>query len=163
MNEGDWEIRPAQAEDATVIADCVAAAYRHYIARIGKPPGPMLDNYRDLIQRHQVFVLTEGAKVFGILVLITHIDSLLVDNVAVHPDYQSRGWGRKLMAFAEEEAQRRGFTVVTLYTNEQMTENIDLYKQLGYRETERKTEQGYQRVYMRKTLAEETRYPPLLM
>jgi len=33
-----------------------------------------------------------------------------------------------------------------------MTENINLYKNLGFVETERKQEQGYERVYMRKLL-----------
>ena len=60
------------------------------------------------------------------------------------------------MALAEEEAQRLGLTTITLYTNERMTENIELYKRLGYTETERKTEQGYQRVYMRKPVLDKT-------
>ena len=79
-----------------------------------------------------------------------------MDNVAVHPAYQGRGLGRQLVALAEEEARRVGLTTVTLYTNERMTENLELYKRLGYMETERKTEQGYQRVYMRKELLDET-------
>jgi ribosomal protein S18 acetylase RimI-like enzyme len=79
-----------------------------------------------------------------------------VDNVAIHPDYQGKGLGLKLMALAEEEAQRLGLTTVTLYTNERMTENIELYKRLGYTETKRKTEQGYQRVYMRKPVLDKT-------
>jgi len=156
MNQYDLEIRPARAEDAPAITECVTAAYRHYIARIGKPPGPMLDDYKAVIQQHRVLVLTTGAKISGVLVLITQTQSLLVDNVAVHPDYQGRGFGRQLMALAEEEARRLGFTAVTLYTNERMTENIELYKKLGYMETARKTEQGYQRVYMRKALPAET-------
>jgi ribosomal protein S18 acetylase RimI-like enzyme len=60
------------------------------------------------------------------------------------------------MRLAEGEARRLGFTTVTLYTNEHMSENIELYKKLGYMETERKMEQGYQRVYMRKALPDET-------
>lgn len=140
MNPNDFEIRSAQAEDATAIAECVAAAYRHYIDRIGKPPGPMLDDYKEVIQQHRVLVLTNGANINGVLVLIRQTQSLLVDNVAVHPDYQGRGLGRRLMALAEEEARRLGFTTVTLYTNERMTANIELYKKLGYTETERRTE-----------------------
>jgi ribosomal protein S18 acetylase RimI-like enzyme len=116
----------------------------------------MLDDYKAVIQQHRLLVLTTGAKISGVLVLITQTQSLLVDNVAVHPDYQGRGFGRQLMALAEEEARRLGFTAVTLYTNERMTENIELYKKLGYMETARKTEQGYQRVYMRKALPAET-------
>jgi ribosomal protein S18 acetylase RimI-like enzyme len=156
MNQGDLEIRPARTEDSPAITECVAAAYRHYIARIGKPPGPMLDDYREVIQQHHVLVLTEGTNIIGVLVLIRQLHSLLVDNVAVHPDYQRKGLGRKLMALAEAEAHRLGLTTVTLYTNEHMTENIELYKRLGYTETERKAEQGYHRVYMRKSVLDKT-------
>ena len=146
------EIRPAQVEDAAAITECVAVAYRHYIARIGKPPGPMLDDYAAVIQQHRVFILVDGTRIIGVLVLVEQDKSLLLDNVAVHPEYQGRGLGRELVALAEEEALRLGYTAVTLYTNERMTENLGLYKKLGYMETERKTEQGYQRVYMRKSL-----------
>jgi len=156
MKQSDLEIRPARAEDAPTITAFMDAAYRHYIARIGKPPGPMMDNYKEVIQQHHVLVLTEGANIIGVLVLIRQPQSLLVDNVAVHPDYQRKGLGRQLMALAEEEARRLGFATVTLYTNERMTENIELYKRLGYTETERKTEQGYQRVYMRKSVLGKT-------
>jgi ribosomal protein S18 acetylase RimI-like enzyme len=152
MTPNEFHIRPARAEDAAPITECVAAAYHQYIDRIGKPPGPMLDDYKDVLQRHRVFVLTNGALICGVLVLIQQTHSLLVDNVAVHPDHQGRGFGRRLMALAEEEAHRLGFTKVTLYTNEQMTDNLHLYKRLGYRETERKTEHGYKRIYMQKLL-----------
>ncbi|MDZ7667725.1 MAG: hypothetical protein U5K27_20720 [Desulfotignum sp.] len=57
-----------------------------------------------------------------------------------------------MIALAEKEARCMRMAAVTLYTNEQMTGNIALYKRLGYVETERKTDQGYHRVYMRKEL-----------
>jgi len=151
----DVEIRPARTEDAAAISECVTAAYKTYIARLGKPPRPMLDDYKDVIQQHRVFALTEATRIIGILVLVIQRQTLLVDNVAVDPDHQGRGYGRKLMALAEEEARRLGFTAITLYTNERMTENIELYNKLGYRELGRKTEQGYDRVYMQKSLLEE--------
>ena len=152
MKQADPEIRRAQLEDATAITRCVAAAYRQYAARIGKPPAPMLDDYAELIQRHKVFVLAEGDTIIGVLVLIETEQSFLLDNVAVNPDYQRRGLGRKLIEFAEAEALRLGFPSIILYTNVQMTENIDLYTKLGFVETRRKQEHGYQRVYMRKHL-----------
>jgi ribosomal protein S18 acetylase RimI-like enzyme len=152
MKQADPEIRRAQLEDATAITRCVAAAYRQYAARIGKPPAPMLDDYAELIQRHKVFVLAEGDNIIGVLVLIEKEQSFLLDNVAVNPDYQRRGLGRKLIEFAEAEALRLGFSSIILYTNVQMTENIDLYRKLGFVETGRKQEHGYQRVHMRKHL-----------
>lgn len=148
------EIRPARVEDAAEITECVAAAYKIYIGRLGKPPGPMLVDYTKVIHQHRVFVLKEAERIIGILVLIIQNQSFLVDNVAVHPDHQGRGFGRRSLALAEEEARRLGFTAITLYTNARMTENIELYKKLGYTEVERKTEQGYDRVYMQKLLGE---------
>ncbi len=38
-------IRAAIAADLPTIAGIVAQAYRHYVARMGKPPGPLLDDY----------------------------------------------------------------------------------------------------------------------
>ena len=38
-------IRAATPADAPAVAEIVDQAYRHYITRIGKPPGPMLDDY----------------------------------------------------------------------------------------------------------------------
>lgn len=152
MKKADPEIRPAQLEDAAAVTACVAAAYAQYVARIGKPPAPMLDDYAELIHRHKIFVLTEGESIIGVLVLIETEQSLLLDNVALHPDYQGRGLGRKLIELAAAEALRLGFSSIILYTNVQMTENINLYKKLGFVETERKQEKGYERVYMRKLL-----------
>jgi len=145
-------IRGARPEDAPAVSDCIAAAYGHYVARIGKPPAPMLEDYAKVIQRHDVFVLNVSEKIIGVLVLIKQERSILLTNVAVHPDHQGQGFGRKLIAIAEEKARNVGFDAVTLYTNEQMTENIELYKKLGFEETERRLEKGYHRVYMRKTV-----------
>ena len=77
---------------------------------------------------------------------------MLLDNVAVHPDRQGQGLGRQLMAFAENEAAKQEYSSLELYTHESMTENIGRYESLGYVETDRRTESGYRRVYMRKDL-----------
>ena len=146
-------LRPARPEDAAQIAACVAAAYQHYISRIGRPPGPMLDDYSQVIRQHQVFVAEEQSKVIGVIVLVLKGRGMLLDNVAVHPAQQGKGLGGRLITLAEAESQRQGFAQLDLYTHECMTENIAMYKRLGYFETERRTERGYQRVYMRKALS----------
>jgi hypothetical protein len=53
-------IRAATAADVPAIADIVDQAYRHYIARMGKPPGPMLDEYAARVREGVVRVLEEG-------------------------------------------------------------------------------------------------------
>jgi ribosomal protein S18 acetylase RimI-like enzyme len=146
-------IRPARSGDSTAVTAVVEAAYGAYVARIGKPPGPMLDNYGKLIDDGaiSVFEETDGA-VAGIVVLLPKADHLLLDNIAVAPARQGRGIGRALIAFAESEARRHGYREIRLYTHEKMTENIALYKRLGFVETGRGHQAGYDRVFMAKWL-----------
>lgn len=152
MGNNDPGIRKAQPADTPKMKNCVKAAYRHYIARMGKPPGPMLDDYSEVVRKHQAFVAELNGQVVGVLVLILQDEGILLDNFAVPPEYQGQGFGRKLVEFAESEARNQGFSHLDLYTHGCMAENIKMYKRLGYVNTERRTVRGYQRVYMRKSL-----------
>jgi ribosomal protein S18 acetylase RimI-like enzyme len=146
-------IRAATAADVSVIGQIVEQAYRHYISRIGKPPGPMLDDYAARVLEGVVWVIAEGSAVAGIIVLLPRPEYLLLDNIAVAPARQGSGLGRQLLAFAEAEAMRRDYREIRLYTHQTMTENQRLYATIGYKEIGRGTEAGYERVFMRKQLA----------
>lgn len=152
MKTGPFIIREARADDAPAIKSCVEAAYGKYVDRIGGPPGPMLDDYSDIILRHQAFVAEENGEIVGVLVLMKQDGGMLLDNVAVHPSRQGQGLGALLMARAEAEAISQGFDYLDLYTHEAMFENVELYLRSGYFETERRREKGYNRIYMRKHL-----------
>jgi GNAT superfamily N-acetyltransferase len=145
-------IRAATAADVPAIVEIVDHAYRHYITRIGKPPGPMLDDYAARVSEGAVWVLEEGAVIAAIIVLLPAPNYLLLDNIAVSPTRQGFGLGRRLLAFAEAEALRRGHREMRLYTHQTMVENQRLYTSIGYEETGRGTEAGYERVFMRKRL-----------
>lgn len=146
-------IRAANFADAIAVREIVDAAYRSYIPRIGKPPGPMLDDYAKRIADGQVWVLSDAGDVAGILVLEETPDGFLLDNIAVAPGQQGKGHGRALLEFAEAQAVHRGWREIRLYTNALMTENIALYRRIGYVETARVCEKGFDRVYMTKCLA----------
>ncbi len=60
-------------------------------------------------------------------------DHLLIVNVAVSPAYQGRGYGRALLAHAEELTRSLGLGEVRLYTNGRFIENLKLYERVGYR------------------------------
>jgi ribosomal protein S18 acetylase RimI-like enzyme len=147
-------IRPARPEDGEAVRRLVHDAYARYVERLGKPPGPMLDDYDRRIAAGQAWVLEDGGSIAGVLVLEdAGGGALLLDNVAVAPAAQGKGHGRALVAFAEEEAARRGCIDLRLYTHVLMTENLALYGRLGFRETGRISEKGYDRVYMAKATA----------
>lgn len=145
-------IRPARHADRPAIERIVADAFGYYVERLGKPPGPMLDDYREFIENGLAHVLEIDGQIVGYVILVGEPGGLLLENVAVAPQAQGRGHGRTLLAFAEQEARRRGRPRVRLYTNAFMVENIALYLSLGYVETHRAHENGYDRVFMTKEL-----------
>lgn len=146
-------IRTARPEDERAIVACVHDAYVGYIARIGAPPGPMRDDYAALIASGVVYVLTEDDEIRGLVVTMPEDDCRLLANIAVDPRQQGRGLGRQLLAFVEQLARENGRDAIRLYTHEKMTENLALYARWGFVETDRRTEYGFRRVYMRKELA----------
>ena len=72
--------------------------------------------------------------------------------IAIAPAHQGKGLGRCLLEYAESEARRQGFDSIYLYAQEIMTENLALYRRIGYVEYDRRVELGLHRVYLRKPL-----------
>jgi ribosomal protein S18 acetylase RimI-like enzyme len=147
-----YSFRPAAAPDASKVAELVDAAYGHYVERIGVLPGPMTDDYAEVIGTRRVTVAEQHGAVVGVIVLAVTDEGFLVDNVAVHPGHRGRGLGRALLEFAEAEARRAGFDSIYLYTHEKMTENLALYAKIGYVEYERRSQGAFSLVYLRKQL-----------
>lgn len=145
-------VRVAVEADLPEIRSLVADAYALYMPRIGRVAGPVLSDYAALVQQHAVHVLEDAHKIVGVLVVIEGEHGFLLDNVAVRPDAQGKGFGRRLLEYAETLGQRKGYEVLKLYTNEVMVENLALYGRLGYVETHRIEEDGYRRIYMKKRL-----------
>jgi GNAT superfamily N-acetyltransferase len=145
-------LRLALPEEEAAVRTLVRAAYAHYVPRLGREPMPMTDDYRARILAGEAWVLLRNTDqaLIGVLVLVEESDALLLDNVAIADVEQAKGHGRFLIAFAEEEAARRGFRTLRLFTNVKMVENIALYERLGFVETHRTVEHGFSRVFMDK-------------
>jgi ribosomal protein S18 acetylase RimI-like enzyme len=145
-------IRPAVPGEAQDIRELVQRAYAHYVKRIGRRPGPMDEDYAEKVARNLVSVADDAGDMVGLIVLVREPDHLLVENVAVAPERQGEGIGRFLLAFAEDAARAAGTPVLLLYTHAAMTENLALYPSLGYEQTDRRTDNGFERVFFVKRL-----------
>ena len=130
----------------------VEAAYGHYVERIGRLPGPMTNDYAEVIRNHHVTVAERHGAIVGVIVLTVTDEGFLINNVAVHPSHRGTGLGRALLEFAEAEARRAGFDSIYLYTHEKMTENLALYSRIGYVEYDRRSQGAFSLVYLRKHL-----------
>ncbi|MBW0102669.1 GNAT family N-acetyltransferase [Pseudonocardia sp. KRD291] len=144
--------RRAEHRDIDAASRLARDAYRHYTARIGRPPAPMEADYAATVEDRTMWVAEDDDRVLGFVVLIDAGDHLLLDNVAVDPLAQGRGVGARLLTLAEDVARARGHRRIELYTNEAMTENLDYYPRKGYVETRRGEQDGYRRVFFAKSL-----------
>ena len=72
--------------------------------------------------------------------------------LAVDPDFQGQGVGYRLIEHVEHSARQQGLDRVELYTNAKMIENLALYPRLGYRQFDRRIEDGFDRVYFSKSV-----------
>lgn len=145
-------INPAEPSDASAILALIRLAYAMYVDRIGREPAPMRSDMPSLIAKGGIHVLRRGSALLGSIRLTVVGDALEVNDLVVDPATQGQGLGRKLMTFAEETARARGLSAVTLYTNEKMVENLALYPRLGFKETGRRMEDGFNRVFFRKAV-----------
>ena len=145
-------IRPADPGDEEIVRTLVQHAYEPRVLRLGRVPSPVKDDYVQRIAANQVWVLEQEGKIVGLVVLEEQPGHLLLENVAVLPKEQGQGFGRRLIAFAEQEAARRGFPQLQLCTNARMVENIAIYEHLGFTETGRICGEGFERVCLAKSV-----------
>jgi GNAT superfamily N-acetyltransferase len=144
-------LRRATPDDLPAIRALIDASYSRYLSRMDKRPAPMLRDYGPSVEAGTTWVT--GSPLTAVLTLYPRSDHMYVENIAVDPSAQGRGLGRALMEFAEQEAARHGLNRMALVTHEVMTENQAIYARLGYVEIERRTEDGYRRIYLEKPLA----------
>jgi len=93
----------------------------------------MTADYETAVRAHRFDLLEVGVALAGLIETIDEGDGLLVENLAVSPVFQRRGFGRQLMAQAEAVAASLGHELIRLFTNQKFEENITLYQRLGYR------------------------------
>jgi len=147
-------IRQGTIDDLDRIREIVCKAYSPYVERIGKRPAPMDDDYLEKISEKSLHVLLINDEIVGLIIIYFVDDTLFLENVAVDPAYQGKGFGSKLMRFAESQAIKEKIASIDLYTNELMTENLEIYAKMGYIFTHRSEYCGLKRIHMRKALSE---------
>ena len=78
-------------------------------------------------------LLCLGDRIVALIEMILETDFLLIENLAVSPAHQGRGFGKRLLANAEFRALEFGYSEVRLYTNKLFAENVAFYGKHGYR------------------------------
>lgn len=146
-------IRRALPDDEVIIRHCAEDAYARYVPRIGRKPAPMVADFAASIERGHLFVAdSDENAIVGFVICYRAHGCLFIENVAVFSRHEGQGFGRSLLSFCEERAIGLGLPRLRLYTNAKMTENLEMYPKLGFVETERRHEEGFDRIYFEKAL-----------
>jgi ribosomal protein S18 acetylase RimI-like enzyme len=145
------DIRIAHEEDADAIRALTREAYAKWVDLIGREPLPMRVDYSDAIRKHRFDLLYVGDRLAALIETVPEGDCLLIENVAVLPAFQGRGFGTRLLKLAEELAASSGLAGMRLYTNKLFLPNIRLYETLGYRVEREEELNGGVAVHMMKS------------
>ena len=131
----DITMRTALPEDAAAIRALVRAAYAKWVPIIGREPRPMTADYDAAIHDHRFDLIEEAGQLIALIETEARPDHLWIENLAVLPEAQGRGFGRQLLTHADMLALDAGFTELRLLTNGRMATNRALYRSHGYVET----------------------------
>ncbi len=125
-------MRQADRNDVAIVRSLTRSAYAKWVPIVGREPKPMTADYERAIELHRIDLLMAGTEVVALIEVVCEPGCLFIENVAVEPRHQGKGYGRLLLAHAEELAKSTGCTSIRLYTNRLMLANIELYSRLGY-------------------------------
>jgi ribosomal protein S18 acetylase RimI-like enzyme len=152
-NTPSIEFRRACPQDVESIRELVRAAYAKWVPVIGREPLPMRADYARAVREHQFDLLALDGKIVGLIETRLHPDHLWIENVAVRPENQGKGFGRMLLSHVERRAVAHGRVEARLLTNAASAGNVLLYTSVGYEIHKEEPFMGGTTVYMRKLLA----------
>ena len=112
----------------------------------------MQADYRRAVTEHTIDLLIDRGALVGLIETMPRPDHLWIENVAVAPEQQGRGFGRLLLDHAERRAVQAGCAEIRLLTNQAFAANLDLYAKRGYSVDRTESFRGGTAVYMSKRI-----------
>ena len=112
---------------------------------------PNRNAFIDDIKNNELLVFTKGDLLVGCIALCTKMDdvyknvkwltkdvkNLYIHRLAVDPQFQKKGIGKKLMDYAEDFAKKNNFISVRLDTFSKNKNNMRFYERRGYKRLEK--------------------------
>ena len=111
-------------------------------------PNPKI--FKKDIERNELYVYELENTILGCIVITTIVDTeyipvkwltpnnknIYVHRLAIHPDYQGKGYAQELMDFAEKFAKATNYTSIRLDTFSKNKRNQLFYELRGYKKLE---------------------------
>ena len=112
----------------------------------------MVADFAEHLRQNELELITFEDAPVGYVVSWLSDGVLFVDNIAITAHMRGQGLARTVFDQLSERGRASSANAIELYTNEKMTANLALYPKLGFEEFDRRSEDGFARVYFRKIL-----------
>lgn len=145
-------IRKARLEDVQNILDCFTACTDRMLEQRIKQwdySYPKEEHIKQDIKEESAYVISELGRIATITlntkqdeqylaISWTHDfkEALVIHRLAVHPELQGQGHGKRLCLFAEEIARKKNIKVIRLDAYSENKVSNELYQSLGYHQAE---------------------------
>lgn len=129
----ELQIRRAGPPDAGAVRSLVREAYAQWIPVIGREPLPMKADYAKAVREHEIDLLYADDRLAALIEAFFTSDHLFIENIAVLPKHQGKGFGHHLLSHAETKAKSAGVAELRLLTNQAFASNVRLYRSVGFR------------------------------
>lgn len=89
---------------------------------------------KEYISRSKNYVLIEDDKTIGVLIMLpTRANTIEIVNIAIAPNYQRKGYGKRLLKFAINTAKNDNFKHIEIGTANSSINQLALYQKIGFR------------------------------
>jgi len=122
LNLNHVNIRPMSLIDINEVS---------YIEKIATPYPWRKSQFTDSHKKHTCLIMAIGSSIIGYVIYNTVVDDAEILNIAIHPEYQHKGYGRYLLEYLISvlpKSTKRFFLEVRI-TN---TNAINLYEDIGF-------------------------------
>ena len=141
-----WTARAATPRDAAAIAALVRLAFSTQSRPTIPPPGALKETAASIIE-HLVLgggaLVEVGGVIAGTVLWNEEEDGLYVSRLSVHPEHRKRGIASALIKEAEQEARRRGLTIMRLGVRLALEDNRRFFASGGFTETTLHRHEGF--------------------
>jgi len=130
------QLRMAQIEDSTAIADLLREAFEEfrfgYTDEAFREVTPPVEVIEKRFDEGPIWVAQSFGRIIGTVSTLPEPEWLYIRSMAVSPGIQGLGIGKRLLSEVEDFALNEGFEKLFLYTTHFSLPAIRLYEKLGF-------------------------------
>ena len=144
----DFHFNPDNFTDWTGLHALLTECFAYMDARIDPPSSLKKFNAKGLEQKAQdetLIIVHDAEKLIACAFLRTEADKVYIGKVAVSPDCQGRGIGRKIFDMAKNFTRQQGKKTLELETRIELVENHKAFATMGFEKTGENAHAGYNR------------------